>query len=324
MTVHENSTGRINKQDEYDVVILGGGPSGLTAAIYTSRALLKTLVLAGSCAAGQLATTTEVENYPGFPEGIHGPELIERFRKQAVKFGSEIVEQHVEEIEGSFEERFVLTTEKGKEFKSRSIIIATGASAKWLGLESEQRLRGKGVSACATCDAFFFRDKEVAVIGAGDAAMEESIFLTRFASKVHVLVRRSKSEIKASKIMQERALKNPKIMFHFHTELEEVLGEDKVSGIKVIDNQTNETTIFKDVEGVFLAIGHRPNTAFLEDFIDLDEKGYIKVTNDTHSSAKGVFVSGDVADLRYRQAITAAGFGCMAAIDLEHFLTINN
>ncbi len=320
-----------NTTQPYDVAILGSGPAGLTAAIYTSRALLKTAVFAGNPPGGQLTTTTEVENFPGFPEGIQGPELIQRTRLQAQKFGSVLMDTHIVKVSGTFETGFTLTDDEGNTHMARSIIIATGASAKWLGIESEQRMRGKGVSACATCDAFFFKDKEVAIIGGGDAAMEEATFLTRFASKVHVLVRKSQEEMRASKIMQERALSSEKIEFHFYTELVEVLGEEKVSGIRVVDNRTSEETVLP-VEGVFVAIGHSPNTDFLQGFVELDAKGYVVVTDGTESSVggkspmgtkssvEGVFVAGDVADFRYRQGITAAGFGCMAAIDLERFL----
>jgi thioredoxin reductase (NADPH) len=313
-----------NKQHDpdklYDVIILGGGPAGLTAAVYTSRAQLSTLVFAGSPPGGQLTTTTEVENYPGFPEGITGPELIQKFRKQAERFGTEILNEHVKKVSGSFEEGFNVEVEEGHAHHAKTILIATGATARWLGLESEQRMRGKGVSACATCDAFFFKGKEVAVIGGGDSAMEEATFLTRFASKVHILVRKSKGELRASKIMQVRALDNDKIKFHYNTELHEVLGEESVSGIKVVNNKTDEIKKMPKIEGVFLAIGHKPNTEFLKDFIELDHKGYVKLYDTTETSKEGVFVAGDVADFKYRQAITAAGFGTMAALDLERFL----
>jgi thioredoxin reductase (NADPH) len=309
-----------NEKTQFDVAILGSGPAGLTAAIYTSRALLKTVVFAGNPPGGQLTTTTEVENFPGFPKGIQGPDLIAQTREQAQRFGTVFIDQSISQITGTFNTGFTLTSESGEQFQARTIIIASGASAKWLGLESEQRLRGKGVSACATCDAFFFRDKEVVIVGAGDAAMMEANFLTRFASKVHVLVRKSKEEMRASKIMQERALSNEKIEFHFYTELLEILGQDKVSGVKLINNQTQKTSVLDAVEGVFVAIGHEPNTMFLQGFVDLDAKGYVKVTEGTFTSAEGVFAAGDAVDYKYRQGITAAGFGCMASIDLERFL----
>ncbi|MBD3366348.1 thioredoxin-disulfide reductase [candidate division WWE3 bacterium] len=313
-----------NKKTEanpiYDVAILGGGPAGLTAAIYTSRAQLETLVIAGSPPGGQLMTTTEVENFPGFPEGIDGPTLVQRARDQAERFGTRLVDENVASVSGTFEEGFKVTSEEGNEYHARTVLIATGASARWLGLESEQKMRGKGVSACATCDGFFFKGKEVAVIGGGDSAMEEATFLTRFATKVHVLVRKDREGLRASKIMQERAFKNEKINFHFNTELVEVLGNASVTGIKVLNNQTNEIAEMPQVEGVFIAIGHRPNTAFLEGFVEFDEKGYVKVFERTHTSKEGVFVAGDVADFKYRQAVTAAGLGTMAALDLERFL----
>jgi len=303
----------------YDVIILGGGPSGLTAAIYTSRAKLNTLVLAGNPAGGQLMWTTEVENFPGFVDGIMGPELIENMRKQALRFETEIKDENVVNITGSVKDNFTLKTDNGDEYATKTIIIATGASAKWLNIESEQKLRGKGVSACATCDAFFFKNKVVAIVGAGDAAMEEAMYLTRFASKVYTLVRGSKEEMRASKIMQEEALANEKIEFLFNTEVKEVLGENFVTGLKLLNNKTNEE---KDLElnGLFVAIGHNPNTKFLESLIDLEPNGYIKVKDNTKTSVEGIFVSGDVGDYKYRQAISAAGMGCMAALDVEKYL----
>jgi thioredoxin reductase (NADPH) len=312
-----------NTEITYDVAVLGGGPAGLTAAIYTSRAALKTLCFAGNPPGGQLTETTEIENFPGFPEGIQGPQLMQNFRNQAARFGTDIANTHATKVTGDFDSGFVLESTDGHTYKARSIIIATGASAKWLGLESEQAMKGKGVSACATCDAFFFKNKEVVVVGGGDAAMEESTYLTKFASKIHVLVRGSKEDMRASKIMQQRALENEKIEFHFYTELVEVLADgsgNKAQGVRIVNNQTQEESVLPDVEGVFVAIGHHPNTDFLEGFVDLDVKGYVKVTEGTYSSKQGVFVAGDVHDYRYRQAITAAGFGCMAAIDLERFL----
>lgn len=301
----------------YDCIILGGGPGGLTAAIYTSRSFIKTLVIAGNPPGGQLLLTSDVENFPAYPEGIIGPQLIGNMRKQAEKFGSQFLDENVLAVKGSKEENFTVITESKSEFKAHSIIIATGASAKWLGLESEERLKGKGVSACATCDGYFFKDKTVAVVGGGDSAMEESTFLTKFANKVYVLVRKDK--LRASKIMQEKAFNNEKIQFMFNTEITKVLGENKVEGLEIINNQTNEENIL-DVEGLFLAIGHKPNTGFLQDFIELDHKGYIKLTGDTQTTKEGVFAAGDVADYKYRQAITAAGMGCKAAIDVGHFL----
>jgi thioredoxin reductase (NADPH) len=310
----------------FEVVILGSGPSGLTAALYTSRAFLKTLVLSGNPPGGQLTITSDVENFPGFPQGITGPELITNIRKQVEKYGAEFVDENVVKVEGSFEENFTLTTESGLVFKSRSIIISTGSSAKWLGIESEQKFVGKGVSACATCDGFFFKDRVIAVVGGGDSAMEEATYLTRFASKVYVLVRGTKEKMRASKFMQKKAFENAKIEFMFNTSVKEVLGDNFVEGIKVLKKEIENSVevekeiIMGDVKGLFLAIGHQPNTSFLFNFIDLDEKGYIKITEGSKTSKEGVFASGDVHDYRYRQAVSAAGFGCQAAIDTIRFL----
>lgn len=303
----------------YDSIIIGSGPSGTTAAIYGARADMKVLVVAGNPPGGQLTTTTDVENFPGFPEGIMGPELVNKFRLQAERFGAEFVNENVTGVFGSFEQGFVVKTEAGDEYYGKTVILATGASARYLGLESETRLRGKGVSACATCDGFFFKNKEIAVVGGGDSAMEESTFLTKFASKVHVLVRKDKDSMKASKIMQNRALHNPKIEFHFNTEVLEVLGDDSVSGLRLKNNETGEESKLM-VQGLFLAIGHTPNTSFIADLIEVDSVGYAVVKERTKSSVPGIFVAGDVSDHRYRQAITAAGAGCMALLDAEKFL----
>ncbi len=304
----------------YEVLVLGGGPAGLTTAIYTARASLNTLVIAGNPPGGQLTETTEVENYPGFPQGIVGPKLIQDFRSQAQRFGAQFVDENVVKIAGSVEENFTVTTDAEGIYTGKVVIVATGASAKWIGLESEQRLRGKGVSACATCDGFFFKNKVVAVVGGGDAAMEEATFLTRFCSKIHVLVRGTKETLRASKFMQKKAFSHPNVEFHFNTEVQEVLGEDSVTGLKVINNVTQEVSIMDDVRGLFLAIGHKPNTEFLQGFIDLGKFGYINITGNTKTSKEGIFVAGDAADYKYRQAITAAGYGCMAALDAERFL----
>jgi thioredoxin reductase (NADPH) len=304
----------------YDLVIIGGGPSGLTAAIYTARAAIKTLLLAGDPAGGQLMLTTEVENFPGFPQGIDGPQLISTLRSQAEKFGTITKDENVTKITGSVEKGFEITTESGSVYKSKVIIVATGANAKWLGLESEQRLRGKGVSACATCDGFFFKGKEVVVVGAGDVAMEDATFLTKFATKVHIFVRGTKENMRASRFMQEKAFTNQKIEFHFNTEIKEILGVDHVQGVKVINNQTKEETLIPEIGGVFVAIGHKPATDFLKGVVELDDIGYIKVTDNTKTSQAGIFAAGDAADFRYRQAITAAGMGCMAALDAEKYL----
>lgn len=308
----------------YDVAILGGGPAGLTAGIYTSRALLSSVIFAGDPPGGQLTTAAEVENFPGFPEGILGSELIQKITEQAQKFGSKIINANITSVSGTFQEKFTLTLESKETFIARSLIIATGASAKWLGLKTEQEFRGKGVSACATCDGFFFKGKEVAVVGAGDAALQEAEFLTRFANKVHILVRKPQDEMRASKISQERVLANPKIELHCCAELLEVLGNpagDRILGIKLINNKTQEVFVLPQVEGVFIAIGHAPNTKFLQGFVDLDDQGYVVSHDLTKTSQEGVFVAGDVSDARYKQAITAAGLGCMAALDLEKFLS---
>ncbi|KKU30806.1 MAG: Thioredoxin reductase [candidate division WWE3 bacterium GW2011_GWA1_46_21] len=313
----------------YDVLILGSGPSGLTAAIYTARAALKSLVVAGCEPGGQLMHTTDVENFPGFPNGVLGPQLIQEMRTQAEKFGVVFVNEDAAEVSGSVSQHFTVKTSEGKQFVGKCVIVATGASAKWLGLESEQRLWGKGVSGCATCDGFFFKDNVVAVVGGGDSAMEESLFLTRFASKVYVLVRTDQAGMRASKILQSRALSNPKVEFSFNTEVAEVLGSEKVSGVNIKNNKTGEERAL-DVEGLFVAIGHKPNTSFLKGFISVGDTGYVTIDmahpqckhhpNCTLTSKEGIFVAGDVYDYKYRQAVTAAGFGCMAAIDAERFL----
>ena len=298
-----------------NVVILGSGPAGLTAAIYAARANLKPIVLAGSAPGGQLMLTSDVENYPGFPEGIQGPDLMNLFRAQAERFGTQIVDVDIDRVD--FSERPFRLWARGVEYKAQSVIVATGASAMWLGLESETRLRGRGVSACATCDGFFFRDKEIAVVGGGDTAFEEATYLTRFASKIHLLHRRD--EFRASRIMVERARLNPKIDIHTNTGVDEVLGDEKVNGLRLKDTATGEESELP-VEGVFVAIGHRPNTEALRDWLEVDAKGYLVVHDNTNTKIEGVFVAGDVHDHRYRQAVTAAGDGCMAAIDAERWL----
>lgn len=302
---------------KYDVIILGSGPAGLTAATYTSRAELKTLILAGNEPGGQLTTTTDVENYPGFPEGIMGPELMTKMIEQGKRFGAELLNQKAESIEVVSEKEFKVKS-GDDEFVASSIILATGASAKWLGLESEQNMRGKGVSACATCDGAFFKDKKVIVVGGGDAAMEEADYLTKFASEVTVLVRKKKEELKASKIMQERVINNPKVNFVYSSELKEVLGDIVVTGVKIINNASKEESEL-EAQGVFIAIGHKPNTDFLQGVVEL-EKEYVVVKDNTITSQPGIFAAGDVADYRYRQAVTAAGLGCMAALDVEKYL----
>ncbi len=297
------------------VLILGSGPAGLTAALYAARANLEPIVLAGSVPGGQLMITSDVENYPGFPDGIQGPELMERFRDQAIRFGTHIVDVDIDRVD--FSGRPFRLWARGVEYRAESVVVATGASALWLGIESETRLRGRGVSACATCDGFFFRDREIAVVGGGDTAFEEATFLTRFATKVHLLHRRD--TFRASKIMVDRAKANPKIDIHLNTAVEEVLGDEKVSGLKLRHTQTDEVTEVP-MEGLFIAIGYRPNTEVFRDWLEVDDMGYLVVRDETHSKVDGVFIAGDVHDHRYRQAVTAAGDGCRAAIDAERWL----
>ena len=299
------------------VIIIGSGPAGLTAAIYAARANLNPLVFEGLQPGGQLTITTEVENYPGFIDGINGPDLMENFKKQAERFGAKIINSNVTSVDFSNKPLKVFV---GKEvYETQTVIIATGASAKWLGLENEQKFIGKGISSCATCDGFFFKDKEIALVGGGDSAMEEALFLTKFANKVTVVHRRDK--LRASKIMQDRAFANDKIEFIWDSEIVEVLGNNIGEGVKIKNIKTNESSVCK-VNGLFVAIGHIPNTNFLKEQIDLDEKGYV-VCNGTATNVEGVFVAGDVHDFRYRQAVTAAGHGCEAAIDVEKYIEVN-
>ncbi len=291
----------------YDVIIIGSGPAGLTAGIYTARANLKTLCIAGNVWGGQLMQTTLVENYPGFPEGIQGPDLMMNMRKQAEKMGVEFVDKNVEKINISN-----LTVDQ---YSARAIIVATGAEFKWLGLPSEQKLIGRGVSACATCDAAFFKDKKVVVVGGGDAAMEEALYLTKFASEVTLVHR--KDSFRASKVMQDKVFANSKIKIIFNSEVTDVLGENKVEGV-VINNQGS--IINHQCDGLFVAIGHTPATEIFKGQIELDVKGYAK----KEQEAKGIFIAGDVHDHLYRQAITAAGYGCEAALDAERYLSENS
>ncbi len=301
-----------------NVVIIGTGPAGWTAALYAARANLEPLVFQGPEPGGQLMTTTDVENYPGFPEGILGPEMMQKFEEQARRFGAEVRYGMVTHVDFSGRP-FRLLVDEETPIYAQTVIVATGASARYLGLENEQRLVGHGVSACATCDGAFFRDERVAVVGGGDSAMEEALFLTRFAEKVYVIHRRA--ELRASKIMQERAFANEKIEFVWNTEVVDVLGENQVEGIEVIDNETGETRVMDDVAGLFLAIGHTPNTEPFRGWLDMDEAGYIRTKPDSsHTNIPGVFAAGDAQDHVYRQAVTAAGTGCMAAIDAERWL----
>lgn len=324
----------------YDVIIIGSGPAGYTAALYTSRAFLKTALFTGTQIGGQPTTTTEIDNFPGFPKGILGSQLMVDMEEQAKRFGTEVKQLSAISCQPS-DKTFIVKTE-GEQFETRSVIVATGATAMYLGLPSETTFAGKGVSACATCDGFFFRGKEVVVVGGGDTAMEEATFLTRFATKVTIIHRRD--EFRASAIMLDRAKKDPKITFLTNREVVEIYGDSAVSGVKLRDttnrkDMSHTTDMIEDyrTDGVFLAIGHRPNTEFLKGFVELDEKGYViiksqnaelndqtalnsKILPQTETSVKGVFAAGDCVDARYRQAIVAAGQGCMAAIDAEKYL----
>jgi thioredoxin reductase (NADPH) len=300
-----------------NVVIIGSGCAGLTAAIYTARADLNPIVIDGYEPGGQLSLTTMVENFPGFPDGVLGPELIERMRKQAERFGARYIEGAVRAVDLSASP-FTLTLD-GRAFRTRSLIVAAGASARMLGLESERKLLGHGLSTCATCDGYFFRDREIAVVGGGDSAMEEATFLTKFASRVNIIHRRN--EFRASKIMLERARENPKIRFLTPYAVEDVLDVEKglVEAVRLRHAESGETKTLP-VEGVFLGIGHDPNTKVFRGILDMDPAGYLITRNGTRTNVKGVFAAGDVADTVYRQAITAAGSGCKAALDAEKFL----
>ena len=300
----------------HNVVIIGSGPAGLTAAIYTARANLSPLMIEGSQAGGQLTLTTDVENFPGFPQGIMGPQLIQDMRAQAERFGTVFQTADVTKVDLS-RRPFAVTINDEDTIQARSLIISTGASANLLGLDSESRLLGHGVSTCATCDGFFFRGQPIVVIGGGDSAMEEATFLTKFASHVTIVHRRDK--LRASKIMQDKAMKNDKISFHWNSMVEEVLGDDVVTGLRLRDVVTNDTATL-DCKGVFVAIGHTPNTQLFRGQIDTDANGYIHTSHGTATNVPGVFAAGDVQDPHYRQAITAAGTGCMAAMDAERFL----
>jgi thioredoxin reductase (NADPH) len=299
----------------YGVIIIGSGPAGYTAAIYAARANLSVLVLQGYQTGGQLMLTSEVENYPGFAEGILGPEMMDVFEQQARRFGAEMIAEDA--IEVDFHHRPFTVKTDSETYHAQAIIIATGASARWLGLPSEKRLQGRGVSACATCDGFFFKNKDVIVVGGGDTAMEEATFLTRYASHVTIVHRRD--SFRASKIMQDRARKNPKISILMNTEVEEILGDDAVTGVLLHNKRTGEKMTLP-TQGVFLAIGHQPNTELFKGIIHMDHAGYIVPQKHTMTNIPGVFAAGDVTDHRYRQAVTAAGDGCRAAIDLERWL----
>lgn len=300
----------------HNVIIIGSGPAGWTAAIYAARADLQPVLFEGGEPGGQLMTTTDVENYPGFPQGIQGPDLMAKFKEQALRFGTQLISDQVEAVD--FSKRPFKVTSKGKIYEAETVIISTGATARRLGLENEKRLYGRGVSACATCDGFFFKGKRVMVVGGGDSAMEEANFLTRFAD--HVILAHRRDAFRASKIMQERTLKNPKIEIMWNTQVVDILGQDSVTGVRLQDTVTQETRELS-IDGVFAAIGHEPNTQLFKGVIDMDEKGYIKTVPGTaQTNIFGVFACGDVQDSKYRQAITAAGTGCMAALEAERFL----
>ncbi|MEN8153419.1 MAG: thioredoxin-disulfide reductase [Acidobacteriota bacterium] len=305
--------------EKRDVIIIGSGPAGLTAAIYAARANLKPLVIEGYASGGQLMITTEVENFPGFKEGITGPDLIAELRAQAEKFGTEFITADVTKVELSGDKKIVWEDDNG--YEAKTVIVSTGATANLLGLESEKKLMGRGVSACATCDGFFFKDKVVCVIGGGDSAMEEGTFLTKFASKVYIIHRRD--EFRASKIMVQKANDNPKVEFILDSVPEEVLGEERVTGVRLKNVKTGKTSDL-EIDGMFVAIGHTPSTKLFKGQVDMDPKGYIVTSNDkkkiTYTNIPGVFACGDVQDSSYRQAITAAGSGCQAALDCERYL----
>jgi len=299
-------------------LIIGSGPAGYTAAIYAARANMKPVLYQGIQPGGQLTITTEVENYPGYADGIQGPEMMVHFEKQAARMGADIRFGIATKVDFS-KQPFKVWIDEEKIIEADAVIIATGASAKWLGIESEQRLNGFGVSACAVCDGFFFRGKEVAIVGAGDTAAEEALYLSKLCSTVHMLIRRD--EMRASKIMQERVFKTANIKIYWNTETDEILGDKKVEGVKVKNNKTGEKHTIP-VSGFFVAIGHQPNSEIFKGWLDMDETGYIKtVPGTTRTSVEGVFASGDVQDKVYRQAVTAAGTGCMAALDAERYLS---
>jgi len=304
------------KKTKYDVVIIGAGPSGYTAGIYCSRAGYDTLILSGILPGGQLVNTTEVENYPGFENGIMGPDLMIEMRKQTQRMGTTIIDDEVVDVDFRHKPFKVLTA--SEEYEGKAVIIATGANPRKLGLEGEQTFGGKGVSYCATCDGPFFRNQELIVVGGGDSAIEEATFLTKFASTVHLVHRRN--ELRASKVMQERALNNKKIQFHWDSEVTDIKGDQKMRQAVIKNLKTGDEKTL-EAGGLFVAIGHEPNTKLFVNQIDLDEDGYIVLKNKTHTNIEGVFAAGDVHDRNYRQAITAAGFGCMAAIDVDKYLT---
>lgn len=301
--------------EPYDVIVIGSGPAGLTAAIYTTRGALSTLIIGGTKWGGQLMLTTVVDNYPGFPEGVDGPVLMDKMRKQAERFGAVFVQQDVESVD--FKSQPFTVKANGQVYKGKSVIIATGADTNWLGLPSEQKLIGRGVSSCAPCDAPFFRGKNVIVVGGGDSAMEEALVLTKYAQEITIVHRRD--QFRASDIMQKKVLENSKIKVLWNSEVVEIMGDVRVVGVKIKNNQTNEISEMP-VDGVFVAIGHSPVTKLFSGQVELDVKGYMVVKEHTRTSVEGVFVAGDVHDYHYKQAVTAAGYGCQAAMDCERWL----
>lgn len=308
-----------NTPETIECLIIGSGPAGYTAAIYAARADMKPVVYAGMQPGGQLTITTEVENYPGYPDGVMGPEMMELFRKQAERLGAEVRYGMVTKVDFSGKPPYKVIVDEQHEILAETVIISTGASAKWLGIPSEDKLNGKGVSACAVCDGFFFRGKDVAIVGAGDTAAEEASYLAKICNKVYMLVR--KDEFRASKAMQHRVQNTPNIEVLFNSETDEILGDAKVEGVRVKNNQTGETREIP-IQGFFVAIGHQPNTEIFKDYITMDEVGYIITQPDsTRTNVEGVFACGDAQDKVYRQAVTAAGTGCMAALDAERYLS---
>jgi thioredoxin reductase (NADPH) len=304
-----------HRPETYEVIIIGSGPAGYTAGVYTSRAKLNTLLISGSLPGGQLMTTSEVENYPGFPNGIFGPELMMNMRQQAERFGAKLLDDEVLEVD--FKKRPFEIKTHGQEFRSESVVICTGASPRKLGLRAEQEFAGKGISYCATCDGPFFKGEDIAVVGGGDTAIEEATFLTKFGKSVKIIHR--KDFLRASKILQEKAFENPKIDFVWDHVVSDISGNKKINSISVRNLRTGEERKIP-VGGLFVAIGHEPNTSIFKGQLELDDRGYIVLTKNTRTSVDGVFAAGDVHDYRYRQAITAGGFGCMAALDVERWL----
>jgi thioredoxin reductase (NADPH) len=304
-----------HRPETYEIIIIGSGPAGYTAGVYTSRAKLNTLLISGSLPGGQLMTTSEVENYPGFPNGIFGPELMMNMRQQAERFGAKLLDDEVVEVD--FKKRPFGIRTHGQEFRSESVVICTGASPRKLGLRAEQEFAGKGISYCATCDGPFFKGEDIAVVGGGDTAIEEATFLTKFGKSVKIIHR--KDFLRASKILQEKAFENPKIDFVWDNVVSDISGNKKINSISVRNLKTGEERNIP-VGGLFVAIGHEPNTSIFKGQLELDDRGYIILTKNTRTSVEGVFAAGDVHDYRYRQAITAGGFGCMAALDVEKWL----